>query len=169
MARTVTKSLASATIYVLNATKPFEVDENGIPMPNVIFTMDGNPSPNRARIAAEKHCKTKNIMIMRIDVDETKLRVDPHVFYVNSALCDEDSSYGREYVTQTFKVTYLDGFAMSDDGMTPFHVFYAGETTDNKLLNYAREIVNPSAIVTQKRIVEERRYMTRERYMELAR
>lgn len=169
MARTVTKNLASATIYVLDATRAFDVDENGVPLANAIFTMDGNPSPNRARIESERRFKTKNLMVLKIEVDETKLRVSPEAFYVDSRVCEEGVSYGREYVTQTFKVTYLDGFAMGEAGMVPFHLFYAGETTDNKLLNYAREVVNSSAIVTQKRVVEERRYMPRERYMELAR
>ena len=169
MARTVSKSIASATIYALNPAKPFEVDANGMPKANVEFAADGNPSPNKARILAEKYCKTKNVMVLRVEVDETKLSVNPEVFITNSEICKDGATYGREYITQTFKITTLQGFYMDEKGMHQFTDIYNGETTDNKLLNYARDLFGQTTVITAKKVVDERRFMTRERYMELAR
>ena len=169
MARTVSKSIASATVYILDPMKHFETDENGMPVANVEMHLDGNPTQNKARLAAQKFCASKNVMVMRIDVDETKLNVSPDVFIAHSKICGDGATYGREYVTQTFKVTYIDGFYMNDNGMQKFSAFYSGETTANKLLNYARETYGQTAIITSKSVKDERRYMLREDYLKLAR
>lgn len=170
MSRTVTKSLATATVYALDATKPFETDSNGLPIANLVFNIDGNPTANRARIAAQKAAGHKNVMVMTIDVDETKVKVSPATFYANSSLCKENESYGREYITQTFKLTKVSGFYIDDESgnMTPYTNTYFGVTTDSKLLKAMRDTYGMTAIVTSKPIVEERRYMARDKYMELA-
>ena len=169
MARTISKNISSATIFVLDPSKEFELDENGMPKPNVLFHADGIPSANRARLLAQKFCNSKNVMVVRIDVDETKLRVDPDTFIARSYICEDGKAYGREYVTQTFKITYIYGFYMDTDGMKQFSEFYSGETTDNKLLNFAREKYGQTAIITNKTVIDERRYMTRDEYLALAR
>lgn len=168
MARTISKSIASATVYILDPMKEFKLDENGVPIANVIMHLDGNPSANKARIAAEKFCKSKNIMVTKIEVDETKLTVSPDVFIAHSKICKENETYGREYITQTFKVTYIDGLFMDENVMKVFNVEYNGETTQNKLLNYVRETFNQTAIITNTKVLDERRYMLREDYLKLA-
>lgn len=170
MARTVSKSLASATIYVLNPAEEFNVDENGMPIANVVFSVEGNPSQNKARILAEKYCESRNIMVLNIDVDESKLSVAPDVFIANSDICEEGKSYGREYVTQTFKITHIDGFYMdTDKGIQRFDVYLEDKTTDSKMLKFVREQYGNTACITSSVVIDERRFMTRERYLELAR
>ena len=169
MSRTVTKSIASATVYVLDPSKDFEIDANGMPVANVTFELDGNPSPNRARIQAEKVCKSKNVMVLNIEVDETKIKVDPAIFMAHSEVCKPDTAYGREYVTQTFKITNVKGFYMDvESGLTNFEFEYMGVTTDSKLLKAARDKYGMQAVVTVKNVIEERRYMTRDKYLALA-
>lgn len=170
MSRTVTKSLATATVYALDATKEFETDANGMPIANLVFNIDGNPTANRARIAAQKAAGHKNVMIMSIEVDETKVKVSPTTFYANSSRCKEGETYGRDYVTQTFKLTEVSGFYIDDEtgNMTPYANTYFGMTTDSKLLKAMRDTYGMTAIITAKPIVEERRYMARDKYMELA-
>ena len=170
MARTVTKSMASATVYALDATKAFETDENGMPKPNLVFNIDGNPTANRARIAAQKTAGHKNVMVVSIDVDESKVRVAPATFYANSNICKDGETYGREFVTQTFKLTKVSGFYIDDEtgNMTPYTNTYFGVTTDSKLLKAMRDSYGMTAIITAKPIIEERRYMARDKYMELA-
>ena len=165
MARSISKSLASAKIYVLNPNKSIEFDENGAPIPNDSFEMDGNPSQKKAELTAYKKFGTKNIMVLRIDVDETKLTVNPDVFFVNASPCEDGKTYGREYVTQTFKSTSYKFITASGvkEGM------YFGTTTFNKLLSYVRES-EPNAILIPDSIsvIDTRYYMTREKYMSLA-
>lgn len=169
MARTVSKSIASATIYALDAAKAFDID-NGKPVANLVFTMDGNPSENKARIEASKMAGHKNVMILDIMVDETKVSVDPHVFMMNSSLCVEGESYGREYVTQTFKTTYYRGWYTDESGnMVAFENCYFGETTDSKLRKHAIDACGTqNVIITDKVVKDERRFMRREKYMSLA-
>lgn len=167
MARSISKKVNSATIYVLDPSKSFEVDDNGMPKANVTIEVDGAPTDNKARIIAQKECGSKNVMVLDVVIDTNKLTVSPDVFRMHSSVCVEGETYGREYVTQEFKITYIDGFYMSDEGMQPFSTTYNGVTTDSKLLNYAREVNNNTAIITNKRVETERRYMTREKYIEL--
>ena len=170
MARTITKGIASATIYALDPTKKFDVDENGMPKANVVFATDGNPTSNKARLLAEKFCKSRNVMVLDVVVDETKLNVAPDVFYSNSAICLNGNTYGREYVTQTFKTTWIWGFAMGENGMESIEDCYMGVTTESKLLNYVRKNAGTqNCIITRTEIREQRRYMTRDKFMELAR
>ena len=168
MARTISKSIASATIYILDPSKEFKTDENGMPVANVTMYLDGNPSENKARIAAQKFCGSKNVMVLNIDVDETKLSVSPDVFIAHSKVCADGATYGREYITQTFKVTYIDGFYMDERGMHTFATAYNGETTQSKLLNYVRGTFGQNAVITLTTVIDERRYMARDDYMKLA-
>ena len=169
MARKVSKSIASAIIRVLDPSKDFETDEKGMPIANVEFATDGNPSANKARILAEKYCKSKNVMVLAIEVDETKLTVSPDVFIANSEICKEGETYGREFITQTFKVTNIAGFYIDpENGMQEFDTTYDGETTENKLLNYVRDLFGQMAVITMSEVNDERRYMTREKYLSLA-
>lgn len=169
MARTVSKSIASATVYVLDATKAFDI-KDGKPIANVVLNMDGNPSMNKARIEAAKTLGHKNIMILDIQVDETKVSVSPDVFMMNSSVCVEGESYGREFVTQTFKVTFYRGWYTDNDGtMVAFENAYMGETTDAKLRKHAIEACGTqNVIITEKTVKDERRFMRREKYMSLA-
>ena len=168
MARTVSKSLASATVYVFDPSTEFELDENGMPKPNRNFKLDGNPSANVARIQAQK-LYGKNVLVCSVEVDETKLSVAPSVFIANSDICKEGESYGREYVTQTFKITEISGFYIGTEGMTKFEYEFAGETTQNKLLNMiCDKYQTRNAVITSSTVKDERRYMTRDKYLELA-
>lgn len=170
MARTISKSISAATIYALDASQPFDTDDNGMPIANMVFTMDGNPTQNRARLEACKQAGHKNVMILQIVIDETKLKVSPDVFVSNSKICKPDTVYGREYVTQTFKVTFYRGFAMTENGMESFEDAFVGETTPAKLLKLARDrYQSQSVVVTESNVSEQRRYMTRDKYLELAR
>ena len=133
------------------------------------MTLDGNPSVNKARLMAQKFCGSKNIMVMKIETDETKLSVSPEDFIAHSHICEEGVSYGREFVTQTFKLTSVWGFYLdTEKGMQKFHTFYEGETTESKLLNKIREWYGNTAIITDWTVSDERRYMKREEYLELA-
>lgn len=182
MARTVNKSVKSATIYALDANKAFECDENGMPIANVIIPADGAPNANKARLIAEKTVGHKNVMVLNVEIDAQKLTVSPIDFWNASQDCIDGETYGREYITQTFKVTAYSGFAMYPGlGMVPISGLYMGHTTQNKLLIYAKEsailttddgkkqtplsVVLPPANVME---LERRRYMTRELYMTLA-
>lgn len=168
MARIINKTIASATIRYFIPSKPFEVDENGMPKPNETLFVDGNPSQNKARILGEKAFKTKNLMVVSIEVDETKLKVDPLVFLAHSDVCEDGATYSREYVTQQFEYTRIWGFTFEDGAMKPFEMTYEGKTTANKLLNYVREKYSQAAVITNSEVCTERRYMTRAKYLELA-
>jgi hypothetical protein len=130
--------------------------------------LNGNPSDNRARIQAQK-LFGKNVMVISVDVDETKLNVSPSDFIANSKVCKPNESYGREYITQTFKVTTIKGFYTDKDGMHIMNLTYSGTTTDNKLRNFACDYYDTlNVVITNTTVTDERRYMTRERYMQLA-
>ena len=167
MARKVTKSIVKSTVYGLNPSAPFDTDENGFPIANVTLLVQGNPSQNQAYLKLAKFCGSKNVMVIDIVADETKISIDPFTFYAHSKACIEGISYGREYITQTFKITEYDVLYMSSEGMKYGSGFYIGETTQSKLLNYARES-HPNCIITQTRVIDERRFMTRNEYLELA-
>lgn len=170
MTRTVTKAISSATVYALDPSKPFDTDDNGMPLPNLVFAIDGNPTSNRARIAAQKAAGHKNVMVLRVDVDESKVKVAPATFYANSSICVSGESYSREYVTQTFKVTRIHGFYIDAEtgAFEPFTHNYFGVTTDSKLLKAVRDVYGLNAVISETVIEEQRRFMTRETYMELA-
>ena len=168
MARIINKTIASATIHYFIPSKPFEVDENGMPKANETLFVDGNPSPNKARILGEKAFKTKNLMVVSIEVDETKLKVEPMVFLAHSDVCEDGVSYSREFVTQQFEYTRIWGFCFEDGNMKPFEATYEGKTTANKLLNYVRETHGQTAVITNSEVCTERRYMPRSKYLELA-
>lgn len=168
MARSISKSIASATIFVFDPGTRYELDENGMPKANRKFTVDGNPSENAARIQAQKRYG-KNVLVLGIQVDETKLTVSPETFIANSEICVAGETYTREYVTQTFKVTRFGGFYTDADGLHQFAYEFAGETTANKLRNMACERTgSQNTVITSTEVVEERRYMARSKYLELA-
>ena len=170
MARRVTKNIASAHVYALDGTKDFKVDDDGMPLPNVDFYMDGNPHPNRARMAAEKYVGHKNIMVIKVDVDETKVSVSPDRFYQYSSPCLEGISYGHDTITATFEFTTVRGFYMDAEGMHQFEEQYPGVTTDARLLNHIRELKGTQmAAITSKQITEDRRWMYKTEYLALAR
>lgn len=168
MARKVSKSLSNATIYVFDPSQPFEIDTNGLPKPNVIVNADGNPSANKARLLAQKACGSKNVMVVSIDVDETKLSVAPDVFMANSSVCVDGATYGHDVVTQVFKITKVGGFYFGENGMEQFATVYNGTTTENKMLNFVRDLFGPTAVITTSKVVEERRWMSRAHYLALA-
>ena len=170
MARSISKSIASAIVYILDPTVEFDIVD-GKPVANTTMLLDGNPSMNKALIEAQKFCGHKNVMVLDIKVDETKVTVSPAAFMLNSRVCIEGQSYGREYITQTFKVTYYRGWYIDSDGnMVNFENAYNGETTDSKLRKHAIDACgSKNIVITEKTVKEERRYMRREKYMELAR
>ena len=168
MARSISKGIAASVIHVFDPSKDFDIDGNGMPLPNVFINCDGKPSPNKARIIAERECKTKNIMVLDIVTDETKLTISPDVFIANSKACENGVSYGHDTIVQTFKTTTISGFYMNADGMKPFIVMYVGTTTQNKLLNFVRDEVAPNAVITRTDVMDCKRWMSKARFMELA-
>ena len=141
MARTIAKAMTVSTIHAFDPTKPFETDENGMPIANVTFTHNGNVSAERGQRLAELHCKTKNVMFMFVTTETTKSVVSPELFYVNSETCENDKSYGHDTVVQEFTFTYGDGFFVSSDGMQKLdciaqpELMYFGKTTMSKYIN----------------------------------
>ena len=174
MARSITKKVASATIYGFNADIDFEIGDDGFPIPNVTIECDGNPTENKARILLEKKCNTKNVMLIKIEVDETKINVDPNDFYLNSSLCVDGENYDRNFVTKVFKITSVGGFYFADgkNGDKQMHSFsddYVGVTTDNKLLNYYKDVFDSSRLtITTTDIHDEKRFMLKSEYLKLA-
>lgn len=168
MARSISKGIAASVIHVFDPSKEFTVDSDGMPLPNVFINCDGKPSPNRARIIAERECKSKNVMVLHIVTDETKLTVAPDVFIANSTPCVDGESYGHDTIVQTFKTTTISGFYMNEEGMKSFSITYIGMTTQNKLLNYVREEVAPNAVITRTDVMDCKRWMTKAKFMELA-
>ena len=164
MARTISKNVATATIYVLDPNKAYTLDNNGMPIANVTIDVNGAPSRARAERIAREYCDSKNVMVMRIDVDETKLNVDPDTFILNSSVCAAGATYGREYKVQTFDVMHVTVF----DGTTLSTFTINGNMAASRLLNYVREMTTPNAVVLNREDVQERRYMSVERYMALA-
>lgn len=162
MARTIKKSLATATVNVAVITDSGEMVEKS-------FTLDGNPNESKAlRVAQKKY--GFNVMVLSVDIDESSVAIDPDVFFANSEVCNPDTSYGREYITQTFKNTIIHAMHMVDGSPKPETLVYFGVTTLRKARNFACDSLEDSnVIVTGTEVVEERRFMTREKYKELAR
>lgn len=169
MSRTVSKSISAATVFVFDPSIEFTLDENGFPLPNRSFELNGNPSNNRARIQAQK-LFGKNVLITNVQVDESKLSVPPAVFVAHSDVCKTGETYGREYITQTFKITHISGFYTDDNGMHMLeNCEYFGTTTANKLRNFVCDMYQTqNVVITSSEIKDERRYMTRELYLKLA-
>ena len=168
MARSISKGIAASIIYVFDPSKHFDVGEDGMPLPNVTIACDGRPSPNKARIIAERECKSKNVMVLSIVTDETKLTISPDVFIANSTACVNGASYGHDTIVQTFKTTTVSGFYMDENGMKSFSVTYVGTTTQNKLLNFVRDEVSPNAVITRTDVMDCKRWMPKTLFMELA-
>ena len=167
--RKVTKAIASSTINVVDTNKELQFDVEGNVLPNVQINVDGIPTENRARLIAEKHCKHKNVMVLSIDVDENKLTLSAETFIMCGTVCEPNTVYGREYITQTFKFTSYNGIAIIDGKQKPISDIYIGETTPNKLLKAARENYDSDkVIITNTQVVESRYYLKREKYLELA-
>ena len=170
MARAISKKMVSATIYGFDATKEFQLDESGNPIANVVIQCDGNPSENKARILLERECGTKNVMVMNIEIDESKLNASSEDFYNHSEKCEEGVNYGREFITRIFKVTAVGGFYFDNDNkLQPFSTTYFDVTTDSKLLNWVRDVFDTNRVtITASEVIEEKRYMKRDDYFNLA-
>ena len=169
MGRTINKNMSSSTVYAIDANKPIEQDENGVIVANMVFQVEGVCSENKARIRAEKLAGHKNVMIMFVDVDETKLTVNPDVFYYNSSPCRDGVSYGREYVTQSFTNLSVNGLYKGEDGiLKPFVYNIPNEMADSRVLSYMREAYGKDAVILNIERETEKRYMLRTKYIELA-
>ena len=171
MARKITKKLSNATVYAYNGDKELEIDENGNVKHNFIFTMAGNPSELQAYNFACKLADTKNIAIDKIEIDVTAIDVDAQTFYDHSKICEDNVSYGHDYITREFtimvcKVMYTD----ENKSRKIMEIVYPDATTQNKLLNYVREYTGDKMAIIMGKVEKktERRYMTVEKYKSLA-
>lgn len=170
MARTINKSIVESTICVLDPSIKFEIDENGMPIANRFIDVSGAPSMNAARIKAQK-AFGKNVMVIEVRTDESKIQLDPKTFYGCSFEVKDGETLTRDYVSQTFKFTRIMGYAsdMKTGMLAPFTLLYFGVTTDSKLHNFACESLDSSNVcIASKEVVEERRAMERNKYLKLA-
>ena len=166
--RKISKGIATSIINIIDPNKDMSFDENGFPLPNVTMEVSGTPSMNKARILAQREFG-RNVMVVSVDTDESKLTLDSETFYAHSSKCENGATYGHDMVTLTFKVTQAQGFAMTSEGMKPFDFEMVGTTTANKLHNAVCDATgSTNVIITTTNVVEERRYMSREQYVELA-
>lgn len=170
MARSINKSIITSTIFGLDANKEFKINEDGMPIANVTIECNGKPSMVKATSLLVKACKHKNVMVLDVQTNEIKKLISAETFYANSEHCEKDAAYGREFVTQEFKITLASGFYIVDGKMQQFeNIPYFGTTTDNKLLNYVRDYLEtPIATITKKQVGIDRRYMSREKFEELS-
>ncbi len=175
MARAITKSGIETTIYA------FVVEHMGMElMPTVtvgeesveytdVFTVRGNKSENAAQALTERRYG-KNSMVVHMEKKATaKLTLSASAFVLNSEVCETGKSYGHDTITAEFKVTYLTVMYRDDFGMHNSTLVYSGETTDSKLLNFAREVtLSKMCVVKSKKVTTERRWMPRDKYESLA-
>ena len=175
MARGINKSIAHSTIFALNCSIPIVMNENNSPVANMVFSMNGTPNVNVALREAIRRAKdangnpTKNVMILDIMTTTTNVQVSASDFIANSNVCQNGVSYGHEYITREFQVTVLDIMWIDKDGMHNATIYYDGKTTQNKLLNYARDYTKcQNTCILNSDVKNERRYMTNEKYASLA-
>ena len=178
MARAITKSGFESIIYAFvvanmedTHTATIKVDaetEIEIEYTNV-FVERGNKSDNAAQLACEKRFG-KNSMVVYVEKRQaSKLSLTADAFIKNSRICEEGKSYGHDFVTAEFKVTYMNVMYRDKKGMHTATLIYNGETTDSKLLNFARAATDSKmCVVKSKAVKKERRYMSRARYEMLA-
>ena len=169
MARAITKSLASSIVFGLDANKEFDMTDDGAIIPNVTVQCDGVPSETKALNLLAKKVGHRNVMVLNVQTDETKLSLSAAGFLMNSMVCKENEVYGHDFVTQTVKITVYNGFAVVDGKPQPFIGEWIGETTKAKVLKAERDARNSrNVVVTSMQVKEERRYMSRELYLKLA-
>ena len=170
MARSISINDNASTIYGFTPTRKITIGESGFPIPNVIISTPGKLSDNKARILLEKEAKTKNVMLVRVETDETKLSVSAENFVINSRRVLDGESFGHDYIVREFKITEFSGWFIDEHGFHEFSDEFPGTTTANKLLNYARELFGPTATVKPDsvKITTEKRVMTRAKYAEIA-
>ena len=175
MARGINKNIAHSTIFALNCSIPFGMDENNNPVPNMVFNMNGAPNMNVALREAIKRAKdidgkpTKNVMIINIATTTTKVQVSASDFIANSYVCENGVVYGHEYITREFQITELQIMYVDKNGMHNETLIYDGKTTENKLLNFARDYTKcQNTCILSSKVKNERRYMTNEKYASLA-
>ena len=170
MARSISINDNASTIYGFTPTREIVMGENGFPMPNIVISAPGKVSDNKARILLEKEAKTKNVMLVRVETDETKLSVSADDFIINSRRVLDGESFGHDYIVREFKITEFSGWLIDEQGFHEFKDEYPGTTTANKLLNYARELFGPTATINPSsvNVTTEKRVMTRAKYAEIA-
>lgn len=174
--RAITKAIGFSTVHALNADIPFSVDENGMPVANMIFNVNGTCSESKALRIATKQAKdangnpTKNVMIIKVDTcNGPKISLDANVFLAHSEICQDNVTYGHEYITREFNATSITVMYIDNNGMHNDTLIYDGITTANKLLNYARKSTNcQNCVITKTENIVERRYMSNAKFEELA-
>ena len=175
MARTINKSMTVSTIHVFDPAKPFETNEQGMPIANVIFNHNGNVNTlERGQRLAELHCKSKNVLCLDVTKTTTKSSLSPATFFINSNACKDGVSYGHDTITQEFVFTFGSGFYMSDNGLKPLDtndgkLYYFGKTTMSKYINFLRETLGTTMVsVTELKYGTQKRWMPKEKYAQLA-
>lgn len=181
MARAITKTGTESIIYAFviddmdtlpdtKTTKVVDDDNNEIEIEYThCFIVRGNKSDNAAQILTEKKYGKNSMVVYVAKRNASKLTLDADTFIRYSKKCEEGKSYGHDYVTSEFKVTYVAIKYRAKDGMHDDVLIYNGETTDSKLLNFARAYTKSKMCIIKNKVVDtERRYMTRAQYEELA-
>ena len=181
MARAITKTGIESIIYAfviddmevtpeIKTTKVVDNDNNEIEIEYTnCFTVRGNKSDNAAQILTEKKYGKNSMVVWVAKRNASKLTLNADAFIRNSKVCEENQSYGHDYVTAEFKVTYLSVMYKDKDGMHNTYLIYNGETTDSKLINFARSATNSKmCVIKAKEVRTERRYMSRACYENLA-
>ena len=174
MARAISKGGFNTKAYVyvvdnMDNEKTVSIDDEDIIYTDIL-TMRGRKSENACQINAEKTFKTKNVMVCKVTYEQSaKLTLSASDFIKYSEVCVDGTSYGHEFVTAQFKVTILSVMYRDKNGMHTDTIYYDGETTDSKLLNFARETTKSKMCVVKSKVVATmQRYMTRALYEQLA-
>lgn len=170
MARAISINDNASTIYGFTPTREITIGDDGFPMPNIIIAAPGKVSDNKARLLLEKEVKTKNVMLVRVEFDETKLSLSAEDFIINSRRVLNGESFGHDSIVREFKITEFAGWYMDEHGFHNFTDEFPGTTTTNKLLNYARDLFGPTATINPDsvNVTTEKRVMTRAKYSEIA-
>ena len=88
MARATNVKIASSTINCIDMKKKIERDNDNKPMPNLTFTMNGNPSKASALREAIKKANHKNVVIHSIVKNEIEMfNLTAAEFIANSEVC----------------------------------------------------------------------------------
>lgn len=174
MARSITKVGSESVIYAFvvenmgESLSTINVDGTDIEYTDILVVR-GNKSYNSAQILCEKQFG-KNSMVVHLEKrNASKLTLSASKFIAHSHVCEADTSYGHDYITAEFKVTVINVMYRDASGMHSTSLIYAGETTDSKLINFAREETHSKMCVVKSKFVKvERRYMSRDKYELLA-
>ena len=172
MARATNVKIASSTVNCIDMKKKIERDNENKPMPNLTFTMNGNPSKASALREAIKKANHKNVVIHSIVKNEIEMfNLTAAEFIANSEVCVAGVVYGHEYITREFVYTKFNCMYFDDEfNCIEKELTYDGKTTLNKLQNYACEHFENANVGIDEdsiKIIKERRYMTKEKYLEI--